>query len=82
MHHAYVIQIKRESGWRYFYRWKNNRLCTAWTLAGAKLFTESEIERCFEIAKNAFDRKDVEVTRVVLCHVELTGNVQYERRGQ
>ena len=51
---------------RFFYEFKNKRVCTAWCLAGAKLFSSEsklkEIEDILNDRKIKFERKEVSIS--------------------
>lgn len=71
-HHALVIMCRKhlEDEWRYFCKFKNGRLITAWSLVGAKLFLphEDSFIRIEAIIKSMKERtwKHIKVTRVSL----------------
>lgn len=64
-------------GTRYFYRFKNNRVYTAWSLAGAKLFLPTNFEeRILPIINSLKKRKK---TPIQVIGVESTFLIQDSR---
>jgi len=60
---AYSSAIALMIGYRFFYAYKNNRLSTAWCLAGGKLFGTGQIEE-LEKAEKAIAEKGKKSRRV------------------
>ena len=61
---VFVIKIRE----RFFYEYKNNRVNTAWCLAGAKLFSNHFGE--FEQIENVLNKKKIKFEKVFLQEVE------------
>ena len=53
---------------RYFRCWKNNRLCSAWSLAGAKHFMPSDIFRLHKILDSIKRRKKKNI-KILVCEI-------------
>jgi len=60
---AYSSAIALMIGYRFFYAYKNNRLSTAWCLAGGKLFSTGHMEE-LEKAEKAIAEKGKKSRRV------------------
>lgn len=69
---AYVIQVAtKRSGIRYYYAYKNKRLQTAWSLAGAKMFMRADEEDIKKV-KAIIDKKGLE------CKIIKIGKIKEE----
>ncbi len=62
--HAFVIKVNE----RYFYKYSKNKCMTAWSLAGAKMFLHSDLDRVHAICLAEHRKKKEVKIKIVRLH--------------